>query len=118
MAVPAHDQRDFEFAKKYGIPIRLVIQNPRETLKEASLEAAYEEQEEAQERRQPDLDARHPAGGKAQNAQDRPDAEERARLLQQGADDDRVVAGESKDDDSIGAGRVKEAGDMAADQRR
>jgi leucyl-tRNA synthetase len=26
MAVPAHDQRDFEFAKKYGIPIELVIQ--------------------------------------------------------------------------------------------
>jgi leucyl-tRNA synthetase len=26
MAVPAHDQRDFEFATKYGLPIRLVIQ--------------------------------------------------------------------------------------------
>ena len=26
MAVPAHDQRDFEFAKKYGIPIKVVIQ--------------------------------------------------------------------------------------------
>jgi leucyl-tRNA synthetase len=25
MAVPAHDQRDFEFAKKYGIPIKVVI---------------------------------------------------------------------------------------------
>ena len=25
MAVPAHDQRDFEFAKAYGLPIRLVI---------------------------------------------------------------------------------------------
>jgi len=26
MAVPAHDQRDFEFAKKYGIPIKVVIE--------------------------------------------------------------------------------------------
>ncbi len=26
MSVPAHDQRDFEFAKKYGLPIRVVVQ--------------------------------------------------------------------------------------------
>jgi leucyl-tRNA synthetase len=26
MAVPAHDERDFEFCRKYGLPIRLVIQ--------------------------------------------------------------------------------------------
>jgi leucyl-tRNA synthetase len=26
MAVPAHDQRDFEFARMYGLPIRVVIQ--------------------------------------------------------------------------------------------
>ena len=29
MAVPAHDQRDFEFAKKYNIPIKVVI-NPED----------------------------------------------------------------------------------------
>jgi len=29
MAVPAHDQRDFEFAKKYGLPIKKVIVEPR-----------------------------------------------------------------------------------------
>ncbi|MEK6549765.1 MAG: leucine--tRNA ligase, partial [Nitrospirota bacterium] len=42
MAVPAHDQRDFEFATKYGIPVRLVIQNPDGTLTEP-LPAAYED---------------------------------------------------------------------------
>jgi len=28
MAVPAHDQRDFEFARKYGLPIRIVVRPP------------------------------------------------------------------------------------------
>ena len=28
MAVPAHDTRDFDFAKKYNLPIKVVIQNP------------------------------------------------------------------------------------------
>ena len=28
MAVPTHDQRDFEFAKKYSLPLIVVIQNP------------------------------------------------------------------------------------------
>jgi len=27
MAVPAHDERDFEFARKYGLPIRIVVQS-------------------------------------------------------------------------------------------
>ncbi|MDH5775121.1 MAG: leucine--tRNA ligase, partial [Nitrospirota bacterium] len=47
MAVPAHDQRDFEFAQQYHIPIRLVIQNPGGTLSADALDAAYEEQEQA-----------------------------------------------------------------------
>ena len=29
MAVPGHDQRDFEFARKYGIPIKVVVENPK-----------------------------------------------------------------------------------------
>ncbi len=39
MAVPAHDERDFAFAKKYGLPIRVVIAPPQWEGQE--LEAAY-----------------------------------------------------------------------------
>ena len=28
MAVPAHDERDFDFAKKFNLPVKVVIQNP------------------------------------------------------------------------------------------
>jgi len=43
MGVPAHDQRDFEFAKKYGFPIRVVIQPEGEELDPARMTAAYAE---------------------------------------------------------------------------
>jgi leucyl-tRNA synthetase len=43
MGVPAHDQRDFDLATKYGLPIRLVIRPEGETLPEGvRLESAYE----------------------------------------------------------------------------
>ena len=41
MAVPAHDQRDFEFAKKYGIEIKLVVQPKEKELKSESLGRAF-----------------------------------------------------------------------------
>ena len=41
MAVPAHDQRDFEMATKYRLPIRVVIQ-PRDEALPEPLEAAYD----------------------------------------------------------------------------
>jgi len=44
MGVAAHDQRDFEFAKKYDFPIRVVIQPPGEELDPAAMHGAYEEE--------------------------------------------------------------------------
>jgi len=42
MAVPAHDQRDFEFARKYNLPIRVVIQPADRTpLTPAAMTEAY-----------------------------------------------------------------------------
>jgi leucyl-tRNA synthetase len=44
MAVPAHDQRDFEFAKKYGLDIIVVIQPEGENLDPATMQMAYEDE--------------------------------------------------------------------------
>jgi len=41
MAVPAHDQRDFEFARKFNLPIRVVIQPEGEPLDPATMKEAY-----------------------------------------------------------------------------
>lgn len=42
MGVPAHDQRDFDFAKKYGLDIRLVIVPEGITEKYSNLTQAYD----------------------------------------------------------------------------
>ena len=42
MAVPAHDERDFEFAKRFSLPIRVVIQPPGKRLSPEEMEEAYE----------------------------------------------------------------------------
>ena len=44
MAVPTHDQRDFEFAKKYNLPLRVVIHPPDRDLTEETMTEAYEEE--------------------------------------------------------------------------
>ncbi|MDO8427556.1 MAG: leucine--tRNA ligase, partial [Deltaproteobacteria bacterium] len=41
MAVPAHDQRDFEFAKAYKIPVQVVINPPGKTLDPSQMKEAY-----------------------------------------------------------------------------
>ncbi|OQX51959.1 MAG: leucine--tRNA ligase, partial [Candidatus Cloacimonas sp. 4484_209] len=43
MAVPAHDQRDFEFARKYHIPIKVVINPVGKNLKAKEMSNAYTE---------------------------------------------------------------------------
>ena len=40
MAVPAHDQRDFEFARKYSLPIRVVVQSGDEPVSAEALNDA------------------------------------------------------------------------------
>ncbi len=41
MAVPAHDQRDFEFAKKYALPMQVVIQPKDKALDISTMTEAY-----------------------------------------------------------------------------
>ncbi|WP_300154522.1 leucine--tRNA ligase [Solidesulfovibrio sp.] len=41
MAVPAHDQRDFEFARKYDLPLKVVISPEGQTLDPAAMTEAY-----------------------------------------------------------------------------
>lgn len=43
MAVPTHDNRDFEFAQKYKLLLRVVIDRPDKPLDEKSMKEAYEE---------------------------------------------------------------------------
>ena len=43
MAVPAHDQRDFEFAKKYKLPVKIVVQPADKQFEAATLTEAFED---------------------------------------------------------------------------
>jgi leucyl-tRNA synthetase len=42
MGVPGHDQRDFEFARKYNLPITVVVQPEGRTLDGTTMEQAYD----------------------------------------------------------------------------
>jgi leucyl-tRNA synthetase len=42
MAVPTHDQRDFEFAKKFGLPLIVVVQPEGERLDSNAMTESYE----------------------------------------------------------------------------
>jgi leucyl-tRNA synthetase len=41
MAVPGHDQRDFEFARKFGLPVQIVVQPPDQELDADTMTAAW-----------------------------------------------------------------------------
>ncbi len=42
MAVPAHDQRDFEFARKYSVPVKVVVMPEGKELSPETMEEAWE----------------------------------------------------------------------------
>ena len=44
MAVPAHDQRDFEFARQFGLPIKLVVQPAGQNISADDLTEAWPEE--------------------------------------------------------------------------
>jgi len=44
MGVPAHDQRDFEVARKYKLPVKVVIQPEGTSLNPTAMERAYEDE--------------------------------------------------------------------------
>ncbi len=46
MAVPAHDDRDFEFAKKFNLPIKLVIKSKTEDIENKELDKAFTDVED------------------------------------------------------------------------
>jgi leucyl-tRNA synthetase len=47
MAVPAHDERDFEFCRKYGLPVRVVVQPVEgEPLVEEKMTTAFSEHQQ------------------------------------------------------------------------
>jgi leucyl-tRNA synthetase len=41
MAVPGHDQRDFEFARKFGLPVQVVVKPPDQELDAATMTEAW-----------------------------------------------------------------------------